>query len=105
MTDVTFVYKNENIVGFRLIGHSTDSAADIEGKTVCAAVSSAAYMAANALIEVVKAKVKTEVSDAKMLILVKEPTDKTDIILKSFMLHINELCKEYPKRIRITTEV
>ncbi|MBR3144276.1 MAG: ribosomal-processing cysteine protease Prp [Clostridia bacterium] len=105
MTNVTFVYKNEDIVGFTLSGHSTASDSDLEGKIVCSAVSSAAYLAANALIEIVKADLKADVSDAKMTIMLNKTTDKTDLILKSFELHITELCKQYPKRIRITTEV
>ena len=74
MTKIKFFAKN---LGFEILGHSSANENDEGGKIVCAAVSSAAYMAANTIIEIVKDNVQTEISEAKMLIKILNPSEKT----------------------------
>ena len=106
MTTVTLIYKNRVPHGFCVSGHSTRGAGDTAGKTVCAAVSSAAYMAANTVLEVIKEKCSVSAEDAKMsLILGDSPSEAAVKVLEGFFLHITELSKQYSDRIKVITEV
>ncbi len=105
MTCVKFLLKDERPVGFEIKGHSSNSVNDAEGKIVCAAVSSAAYMAANTIIEIIGDSCDATVDDAKMKILVSAPSEKTVAVLNGLKLHLTELSKQYSKRITIITEV
>ena len=62
-------------------------------------------MAANTIIEIVKDKAQAEVSDAKMLVKVSNPSEKTKTVLAGLQLHLNELAKEYPNNIHVISEV
>ncbi len=105
MTRVKFLFKDERAVGFEITGHSSCDENDLEGKIVCSAVSSTAYMAANTIIEIIGDECETEVDEAKMKILVKTPSDKSVAVIKGLELHLTELSKQYSKRIKIITEV
>ena len=105
MTCVKFLSKGESLWGFEITGHSSSDCNDDEGKIVCAAVSSVAYMAANTIIEIIGDKCDAIVEDAKMLIRIENPSQKTLAILDGLKLHLTELSKQYSKRIKIITEV
>ena len=91
--------------GFRISGHSTENAEDDRGRALCAAVSSAAYMAANTITEVIGDKAETRVGDGEMLLEVKKPSDKTVAVLSGLKLHLSELSKQYGKRLIVISEV
>ena len=105
MTRVKFLSNSESLYGFEIKGHSSVDGNDDEGKLVCAAVSSAAYMAANTITEIVGDKCKIEVNDALMRVEAINPTHHTVTVIKGLKLHLTELSKQYSKRIKITTEV
>ncbi|MBE6809578.1 MAG: ribosomal-processing cysteine protease Prp [Ruminococcaceae bacterium] len=105
MTSVKFLSKNESLYGFEIKGHSSNDCDDFEGKIVCSAVSSAAYMTANTITEIIGEKCDITVDDALMRIKVIAPSDKTIAVLEGLKLHLTELSKQYSKRIKITTEV
>ncbi|MEE1054084.1 MAG: ribosomal-processing cysteine protease Prp [Acutalibacteraceae bacterium] len=105
MTSVKFLSDKENLYGFEIKGHSSFDCDDIEGKIVCSAVSSAAYMAANTVTEIIGDECKAVVDDALMRIEVKNPSSSTVTVLKGLKLQLNELSKQYGNRIKITTEV
>ena len=105
MTSVKFLSKNESLYGFEILGHSSSDCNDSEGKIVCAAVSSAAYLTANTIIEIVGDKCDVEVDDAKMFVKAIAPSKETIAMLEGLKLHLTELSKQYSKRIKITTEV
>lgn len=106
MTSVKFLFNGESIIGYEIAGHSSKNRNDVEGKTVCSAVSSAAYMAANTITEIIGDKCDISVSDAKMSLKVNgEPSQKTTAVLDGLKLHLTELSKQYSNRIRIITEV
>ena len=105
MTKVVFFADKSGIYGFQISGHSTESCNDAEGKIVCSAVSSAAYMAANTVSEIIGDKVDAEVSDGFMRILVKDISESSKSVLEGLKLHISELSKQYNGRITTTTEV
>lgn len=105
MTEVRFFIHGKTLTGFRVEGHATTDSSDEVGKTVCAAVSSAAYMAANTITEIIGDKAETAVNDAFMRIEVKNPSEKSVAVLQGFKLHITELAKQYSNSIKVYSEV
>jgi uncharacterized protein YsxB (DUF464 family) len=104
MIKATFYYsKNGALTGFNIKGHSgyAESGSDI----ICASVSSAAYMVANTIMEImgVKADARVDDSGEMTVIIPEESADKTNDILQGLKLHINELSLQYPKNVTITT--
>lgn len=87
---------NGDLVGFRITGHSgfAESGSDI----VCSAISSAAYMTANTVTEIIKVSAEIDVneSDGGMLLRVfqKDATVCRDI-LQGFKLHMLALEEQY----------
>ena len=102
MTKIAFLSDAAGICGFEVAGHSTENCYDLEGKLVCSAVSSAAYMAANTVTEIIGDKCDAVVDDGMMKILVENPSEKSRAVLEGFRLHISELSKQYSKRLKIT---
>lgn len=105
MTRVKFLFKNESICGFEILGHSSVDADDIEGKIVCSAVSSVAFMTANTITEIIGDKCDIDVDDAVFRLAAVSPCDRSVAVLEGLKLHLTELSKQYSKRIKITTEV
>ncbi|MBR2044082.1 MAG: ribosomal-processing cysteine protease Prp [Clostridia bacterium] len=105
MTEVKFFVEGNIPVGFSLSGHSSFDCDDLEGKIVCSAVSSAAYMTANTIIEIVGDKAETQVDDGLMVIRVKNPGKEAIAVLKGFRLHIEQLSLQYNDRLSILSEV
>ena len=103
MIKVKFFHsKDDAPLGFAISGHSgyAEAGADI----VCSAVSSASYLVANTIIEIMKIDACTDVSDGMMKITIpKDCATKTKDILLGFELHIKELTEQYPKNVTITT--
>ena len=105
MTAVTFFTDNENIIGFHIVGHSTCSESDLEGKIVCSAISSAAYLTVNTISEIIGASVDADVTDGEMTIRLLDKISESQEILSGFKLHITELMKQYQNRIKVVSEV
>ncbi len=105
MIKVCFTRSKEVITGFELTGHSgfSEEGTDI----VCAAVSSASYMTANTVTEILGLNPAIQVSEAKMTVKLNEnDAPKAQDILKGFLLHIAELREQYPRNITLKfTEV
>ena len=105
MTKVKFLTDSQGIYGFSLYGHSSADCDDDEGKIVCAAVSSAAYMTANTISEIVGDNTTAVVDDALMEIEVNNISSQSRVVLEGFKLHITELSLQYPDKITIISEV
>ncbi len=105
MTKIKFFADSNGLYGFEISGHSTDSCKDFEGKLVCSAVSSAAYMAVNTITEIIGDKCDANVSDGFMRVSVKNVSESSRMVLSGLKLHISELSKQYDSRITTTTEV
>ena len=107
MTQVTFYFEDELLSGFHIVGHSTANAQDELGKIVCSAVSSAAYMTANTITEIVGARAEVLVNEARgeMTLILKDGFEGALTIMSGFMLHIEQLSNQYPDYIALTTEV
>nr|WP_319487973.1 ribosomal-processing cysteine protease Prp [uncultured Caproiciproducens sp.] len=91
------------LLGFSLSGHNGEAGRDI----ICAAVSSAAYMTANTITEIVKANAQVTVDDGYMLVRIPLNEAKDcHSILAGFKLHMIELEEQYPQNINVSyTEV
>ena len=88
---------------FTIKGHSgsAESGQDI----ICAAVSSAAYMAVNTITEILGVDVEASVRDGYMKATISGSNQAATDILRGLELHISELSKDYPDFIKIITEV
>ena len=84
----TFLYRGNSLCGYALEGHCGGVAgSDI----VCAAVSSAAYLTANTITEIIKADANVSVDGIRCA-----------DILQGFHLHMTQLADDYPKQIQLT---
>ena len=104
MIRINFTKENGLISGFECKGHSmsAQSGQDI----ICAAVSSACYMAANTITEVIALDADAAAYDGYMRIDIKSSKEKAQDTLNGLYLHLTELEKQYPSNIKlITTEV
>ena len=98
-----FTRPNGEMLGFSVKGHNGLAGEDI----ICAAVSSAAYMAANTITEVIKAEAEVTVEDGLMLLRISPNEAKSCLsILSGFKLHMLQLEEQYPENINVNyTEV
>ena len=101
MTSVKFFADKIGLYGFEISGHSSKDCDDINGKIVCSAVSSAAYMAANTVEEIIGDKCEAVVDEALMNFEVINPSDASRKVLEGLRLHLTELSKQYRDRIVI----
>ena len=102
MIRATF-FKSGSSKGFEISGHANSGAygSDI----VCAAVSSAAYMTANTVTEILKVKADADVRDGYLKFTFDSDDESAIAMLDGLELHIRELEKEYPKKIKVISEV
>lgn len=88
-----------------MTGHGAADAEDLDGRLLCAAVSSAAYLTANTLTDITGASAEIGEDDGRMEItLISDPAPCQDI-LRGLRLHLTALAGEYEKRIKVITEV
>ena len=85
--------------GFAVSGHAgyADAGQDI----VCAAVTSAVQLTANAITEVLSVDAEVGQSEATITLSLSESqrNEKTDAFLQAFALHISLLAESYPQAI------
>ena len=101
MTRVRFSADEKGLYGFEISGHTSEDGDDEIGKIVCAAVSSAAYMAANTVTDIIGDKAEIFVDDAVMRFYVKNPSVCTVKGLEGLRLHLTELSEQYGSNITI----
>ena len=96
--------QDKAISGFRISGHA---GMGVSGQDiVCAAVSSAAYMTANTLTEILHLDPAITVEDGLMDVAFDEAIPEAQAILSGFRLHIQALQEQYPDRVHLmNTEV
>lgn len=105
MTSVKFLVSGKTLVGFEADGHSTQNCDDENGRLVCSAISSAIYMAANTVTEIIGNSADIDVSDGHMYFKVKNPSRETSMVLEGLKLHIEQLAEEYSDNIKVYSEV
>ena len=90
--------------GFSISGHAAQNSCDEEGKLVCAAVSSAVYLVANTLTDVLKLNACVHVNKDQMSVRVNRVDAKKPAcagLLQGLRIHLCGLRQQYPKRIEI----
>ena len=100
MTTAKFLFSDDTIISFELSGHSgfAEEGSDI----VCSAVSSAVYMAANTIIEIMKLDAETEVRDGYLkFTMTVENARKSKMITDGLYLHLSELQGQYPNNLKL----
>lgn len=100
MTTAKFLYTDEVIVSFEVSGHS--GAGEYGTDIVCSAVSSAVYMAANTIIEIMKLSPETEVRDGYLKLKMSfSDARKSKVITDGLYLHLSELQSQYPNNLKL----
>ncbi len=99
MIRVKFLIGNKQPKGFEISGHAlfAESGKDI----ICAAVSSAAYMAANTITDIIGADATAKAEEGAMSVTLNQPNEQAEAVLRGLELHLTELSKQYPKNIKI----
>lgn len=105
MIQIVFNGANSRIKGFHVSGHGTANEDDFEGSIVCAAVSSAVYLTVNTLTEIIGAKVSVSDSGDNFDVAVLSHCSESQPTLQGLHLHCSALSEQYPKRIKIYSEV
>ena len=100
MTTAKFLFSDEVIVSFELSGHS--GAGEYGTDIVCSAVSSAVYMAANTIIEIMKLNPEAEVRDGYLKFTMNvDDARKSKTITDGLYLHLSELQGQYPNNLKL----
>ncbi len=103
MIHICFKAAHNQLCGYRITGHAGGKVGE---DIVCAAVSSAAYMTANTITEILRLSADITVADGLMDITVTDNLDACQSILAGFELHVQALAEQYPQRVhRMNTEV
>ncbi|MBQ9742859.1 MAG: ribosomal-processing cysteine protease Prp [Ruminococcus sp.] len=100
MISVCFIRSSGSLTGFELSGHSgfAQEGSDI----VCAAVSSAAYMTANTVTEILGLPAQLSVDEAFMSMkLSTKNAMKAQDVLRGFELHLMELSQQFNSNITV----
>lgn len=100
MIRINFTKRDNLTTGFECKGHSMSAEAGQD--IVCAFVSSACYMTANTVTEVIGLNADASATDGYMRLEIKESPIKAQDILNGMVLHLTELEKDYPDNIRVT---
>lgn len=100
MIKVRFRMRQGQLTGFSLTGHAEAGPAGED--IVCAAVSSAAYMTANTVTDVLHIPAEVAVDEGYMELTVPGDPAACQALLSGFRLHILALQDQYPAHIRAT---
>ena len=100
MTTLCFLSRDDLPCGFEFRGHTgyADEGEDI----LCAAISSAVYMTANTITDIIGLDADIIEDDGYMKLMIIESDDKAECILRGLRLHMEGLREQYPKYIKIT---
>ncbi len=104
MTKATFYCNGEHLLGFSLVGHTTDYDSE-EGRLVCSAVSSAAYLTANTITDFIGNAAEVSVSDGDLRLMLSKPYESSQAVLQGFKAHLEGLSEQYNDYIAVTMEV
>ncbi len=99
MTTVKFLQKGELLTGFEVSGHSDDSAEAGED-IICSAISSATYLVANTVTDVIGKNAEINIDDGYFYFETEASSD-VQPILKGLKLHLISLSQDYPENIYV----
>ena len=97
-----FISRSGNLRGFTVCGHAAQNVCDMQGKLICAAVSSAAYCVANTLGRLPDVSPKIQVTGGKMRLRLSREDEENPVcaaLIKGFLAHMRQLRRQYPERI------
>jgi uncharacterized protein YsxB (DUF464 family) len=94
-----FVRSGKSTIGFECSGHAGFAQAGQD--IVCAAVSSAAYLAANTITDSFNVKAKAQVDEGYMLFELLEESAEAQKVLDGLEAHIRSLAQDYPRSIKV----
>ena len=95
-------FGTEPVYGFHITGHSDMNP---EGPEIlCAAVSSAAYMTANTVTDVMGLSPVLNVDDGDMALKVKteNEAEQCRVLFDGLRLHLSSLAEQHPKYLKVT---
>lgn len=99
MIRIIFTKSDDLITGFECKGHS--KIAEHGQDVVCAFVSSACFMTANTVTDVIGLNADAVSSEGFMRLEIKDSPIKAQDILNGLILHLSELQKDYPDNIKV----
>ncbi len=101
MTEINFLYCGKLLAGFEMSGHADDS--QVEGEAVlCAALSSAAYLVANTITDILHVDADIEVDEGYMMLVApEEELEHCADILNGLRLHFTSLAEDYSDNITL----
>lgn len=97
--------RDDLVLGFTLSGHCTADGEDEDGRLVCSAVSSAAYMACNTVTDIIGASPVIMTDESFIELTLTDMVEECQPILKGFKLHMTELERQYNTYIKVNSEV
>ena len=100
MIKVCFFTEHGLLTGYEIKGHSGYAESD-KDDIVCAAVSSAAYMAVNTITDIICSQADIQVENGYLSVKT-DGAGEIQTILKGLRLHLQQLSKDYPKNIKVT---
>lgn len=101
MISVKIVKIGESLVGFDVKGHADDKKTAGED-IVCASVSSACYLVANTITDVIGLEASIKLEDGYMqLVIPTGAAAAAQDILKGFALHMEQIAEQYPQNVQI----
>ena len=100
MTKAKFLFCENYVVSFELSGHS--GAGECGTDIVCSAISSAVYMAANTILEIMKIEARAEAYDGYLKVeMTPDDAKKAKVITDGLYLHLSELEGQYPNNLKL----
>ena len=103
MTAAVFFQRGDRLTGFSVSGHTDDSGSP-QARLVCAAVSSAVYLAVNTLTDVIGAKADVQLSDGALSFHLKSDTPRAEDMVRGLQLRLSQLAEQYRRDMVINTE-
>ena len=101
MTKISFIYCGDALAGYEMDGHASDTQAEGED-VLCAALSSAAYLVANTITDVLHVDAEIEVDDGYMMLIApKKDLEKCADIFTGLKLHFESLAEDYGDSIEL----
>ena len=99
MTQVRFQIDDNRLTGFEISGHSGFA---LEGSDiVCAAISSAAIMAANTVTEIIGGKAEITENEGYLRFSLIDTDVESVKVLEGLRLHLMQISEQYPDNIKI----
>ena len=100
MIKVCFFTEHGLLTGYEIKGHSGYAESD-KDDIVCAAVSSAAYMAVNTITDIICSQADIQVENGYLSVKT-DGAGEIQTILKGLRLHLQQLSQDYPENIKGT---